>query len=163
MLVRNAKGQWYEVTEDTLAGKAVDAEQAREANAAERAAKHSRVADLVSGLDDDERDILRRLVGGPAAPLPARYPPPDCRPDCDCPECVDCVDCPDPMDCPAPPVDCMDCIICTDCADCPSQCIVARAGRTGIARRTAWTGGMVQRAGTSRHGGGWGTRRREIG
>jgi hypothetical protein len=147
MLVKDANGKWYEVADKTLAGKEVDAEQAREAVAAERAAKRQRVADLITGLDEEERQILRRLVAG----APGRVGPR--AEDCDCWEC-------DPMDCDIP-WDC-DPMDCYDCADCDGECVVASRGpwMAPYGRLRRQVRGPMVRGGPMRSRG---MRRREIG
>jgi hypothetical protein len=85
-----------------LKGKQVDSEKVREITIARRAEKRAKVADLLKGLDCEEKDILfesfineRYTAGRSELNIPGRIKLecsggcPECHcPECHCPECV---------------------------------------------------------------------------
>lgn len=97
MFIRDEHGNWYEMSAEALKGKKVDPEKVREAAIVERAEKTKKVLNILSSLDQDEREILCVEVIGQ---IPERLIPtwasqrPDCiginwgtsggHPACDC-------------------------------------------------------------------------------
>ena len=120
MFLKDPAGNWYEVPDDVLKGKAVDEQRAREALATERAEKRKKIVDMISGLDADEMQILRGQLGlrpGYRVPV-AGTDSIDCN--CDCGDCN---------------CDCSDCNC--DCSDCNCDCSGRR--RIRMPRRRPWS------------------------
>lgn len=118
MFVQDVNGNWYEINEDQLKGKKIDNERVRETTAAIRAEKRKKVADLLTGLDSVDLNILAdelaarsnlRSVGFGGRYFPGIFRA-DC-PECQCPECQ----CPE---CQCPECSCPECS-CPECSSMP--------------------------------------------
>jgi len=89
MFVHDNCGAWYEVADEHLKGKQVDPERVREITIATRAEKRKKIAELLTGLDEVDLDILTWELAA-RSNFPWQGIKQQCSggcPECHCPEC----------------------------------------------------------------------------